>query len=57
MSEVDAQISVAFDPFGHCAGVEKAVQLQQDPKGSQEGVLPHSSFMRGDDAQIEDGKD
>ena len=41
----------------HCAGAEEVVQLQQDPKGSREGVLPHSSFPRGDDAQIEDGKD
>ena len=41
----------------HCAGAEEAVQLQQDPKGSQERVFPHSSFMRGNDAQIEDGKD
>ena len=57
MSEVDAQISVSLIHLRHCAGAEEAVQLQQDPKGSQERVFPHSCFMRGDDAQIEDGKD
>ena len=57
MSEVDAQISMSLIHLQHCAGAEEAVQLQQDPKRSQERVFPHSSFMRGDDAQIEDGKD